>query len=95
MTAAGNAFLQLNDADLRFGAIEESEGNSTELLMPRSPILVHSDREVRQKHSISTMNNLPPENTAATLSGSIRGCFRKLKVAWKQHITRQCSDECL
>ncbi|MEC8474187.1 MAG: oligoendopeptidase F [Planctomycetota bacterium] len=74
-SAAGNAFRQLNDADLRFGTIQDSEGNSTELSHATfSQFLIHSDREVRQKAFHQYYEQfIAHENTlAATLSGSIQ-----------------------
>ncbi|WP_430452986.1 oligoendopeptidase F [Rhodopirellula europaea] len=72
--AAGNAFRQLNDADLRFGELENEDGQRMELSHATFIQFLHStDRDVRkqafdQYYQVFSEH----ENTlAATLAGSI------------------------
>ncbi|TWU23098.1 Oligoendopeptidase F, plasmid [Novipirellula galeiformis] len=74
-SAAGNAFRQLNDADLRFGEIEDHEGRKVELSHATfSQMLISPDRKVRRKAFHQYYEQFcNHENTlAATLSGSIQ-----------------------
>ena len=73
--AAGNAFRQLNDADLRFGELEDHEGTKIELSHATfSQFLISPDRDVRRKAFEQYYEQFAShENTlAATLSGSIQ-----------------------
>ncbi|TWU44115.1 Oligoendopeptidase F, plasmid [Novipirellula aureliae] len=74
-SAAGNAFRQLNDADLRFGEIEDADGRKVELTHATfSQFLISPNREVRRKAFHQYYQSfVEHENTlAATLSGSIQ-----------------------
>lgn len=74
-SAAGNAFRQLNDADLRFGEIEDHQGNTTELSHATfGQFLINPDREIRKRAFDQYYEQFSAhENTlAATLSGSIQ-----------------------
>ncbi|QDT12488.1 oligoendopeptidase F [Planctomycetes bacterium K23_9] len=73
--AAGNAFRQLNDADLRFGELKDHEGNTVELSHATfSQFLISPDRDVRRKAFKQYYEQFAAhENTlAATLAGSIQ-----------------------
>ncbi len=73
--AAGNAFRQLNDADLRFGEMEDHNGEKTELSHATfSQFLICPDREIRRKAFKQYYEQFANhENTlAATLGGSIQ-----------------------
>jgi len=73
-SAAGNAFRQLNDADLRFGEIEDQEGNKTELSHATfGQFLINPHQETRKKAFDQYYDQFSAhENTlAATLAGSI------------------------
>ncbi|MCC9600401.1 oligoendopeptidase F [Stieleria sp. JC731] len=73
-SAAGNAFRQLNDVDLRFGTIKDEDGNEHELSHATFIQLLHKPtqkvrREAFQQYYKEVEEH---ENTlAATLSGSI------------------------
>ncbi len=72
--AAGNAFRQLNDADLRFGEIEDHEGRKVELSHATfSQLLICPDRDVRKKafHQYYEQFTHHENTLAATLGGSI------------------------
>ncbi|NND96947.1 MAG: oligoendopeptidase F [Pirellulaceae bacterium] len=73
--AAGNAFRQLNDADLRFGELEDHEGRKIELSHATfSQFLISPDRDVRRNAFDQYYKQFANhENTlAATLSGSVQ-----------------------
>ncbi len=74
-SAAANAFRQLNDADLRFGEIEDHEGRKVELSHATfGQLLISPERKVR-RHAFDQYYSqfASHENTlAATLSGSIQ-----------------------
>lgn len=70
----GNAFRQLNDADLKFGQIEDHQGRSIELSHATfGQLLISPSREVRQKCFKQYYEQFQAhENTlCATLAGSI------------------------
>ncbi len=73
--AAGNAFRQLNDADLKFGELADEKGRTIELSHATfSQFLLSSDRQVRkaafdQYYSVFDDHR---NTLAATLSGSIQ-----------------------
>ncbi|CAD78748.1 MAG TPA: oligoendopeptidase F [Rhodopirellula baltica] len=72
--AAGNAFRQLNDADLRFGELENEDGQRMELSHATFIQFLHStDRDVRKKAFDQYYQVFSEhENTlAATLAGSV------------------------
>ncbi|MFG0264752.1 MAG: M3 family oligoendopeptidase, partial [Rhodopirellula sp. JB055] len=72
--AAGNAFRQLNDADLRFGELENEDGQRMELSHATFIQFLHStDRDVRKKAFDQYYQVFSDhENTlAATLAGSV------------------------
>jgi oligoendopeptidase F len=72
--AAGDAFRKLNDADLRFGEIEDHEGRKLELSHATfSQLLISPDRNIRRKAFDQYYKQFADhENTlAATLAGSI------------------------
>ena len=74
-SAAGDAFRQLNDADLKFGTLRDGEGNKRELSHATFIQFLHStDRGVRKKAFHQYYEQFAGhENTlAATLSGSIQ-----------------------
>jgi len=73
-SAANNAFRQLNDADLRFGFVEDHEGRSIELSHATfSQFLISPSRDVRRNAFMQYYKQFSDhENTlAATLIGSI------------------------
>lgn len=73
--AAGNAFRQLNDADLKFGNIEDHDGNRLELSHATfAQLLISPDRGVRRRAFDQYYEQFTAhENTlAATLAGSIQ-----------------------
>ncbi len=73
--AAGNAFRQLNDADLRFGEVEDHNGDKIELSHATfGQLLISPERAVRRKAFDQYYEQFSGhENTlAATLSGSIQ-----------------------
>jgi oligoendopeptidase F len=72
--AAGDAFRKLNDADLRFGDIEDHDGRKMELSHATfSQLLISPDRAVRRKAFEQYYKQFADhENTfAATLAGSV------------------------
>ena len=72
--AAGNAFRQLNDADLRFGELEDHNGDRLELSHATfSQFLISPERDVRRKAFNQYYEQFAShENTlAATLAGSV------------------------
>jgi len=72
--AAGDAFRKLNDADLRFGEIEDHEGRRIELSHATfSQLLISPDRDVRRKAFDQYYKQFADhENTlCATLAGTI------------------------
>ncbi len=72
--AAGDAFRKLNDADLRFGKVDDHEGRSIELSHATfGQLLISPDRSVRQKAFHQYYEQFANhENTfTATLGGSI------------------------
>ena len=74
-SAANNAFRQLNDADLRFGEIEDHTGTSIELSHATfGQLLISPERKVRRKAFDQYYSQFAAhENTlAATLCGSIQ-----------------------
>ncbi|GAA4473430.1 oligoendopeptidase F [Novipirellula rosea] len=74
-SAAGNAFRQLNDADLRFGEIEDHEGRKVELSHATfGQMLISPDRKVRRKafHQYYEQFSNHENTLAATLGGSIQ-----------------------
>jgi len=73
-SAAGNAFRQLNDVDLRFGTLEDAEGNEQELSHASFIQFLNSPSgEVRRNAFLQYYQEVGEhENTfAATLAGSI------------------------
>ena len=73
--AAGNAFRQLNDADLRFGELADHEGRTVELSHATfHQFLICPDRDIRRKAFDQYYEQFSNhENTlAATLTGSIQ-----------------------
>lgn len=73
-SAAGNAFRQLNDVDLRFGTLQDEEGNERELSHASFiQFLNSSSRKVRREAFLQYNKSIGEhENTlAATLAGSI------------------------
>jgi oligoendopeptidase F len=73
-SAAGNAFRQLNDADLRFGELQDHQGRSVELSHATlSQFLICPDRDVRRKafHQYYSQYKSHENTLAATLAGSI------------------------
>ena len=73
-SAAGNAFRQLNDVDLRFGHIEDENGQNQELSHATfTQFLINPTRSVRQAAFKQYYEEIGEhENTlAATLAGSI------------------------
>lgn len=73
-SAAGNAFRQLNDADLRFGEIEDHEGKKTELSHATfGQFLINPKQEIREKafHQYYDQFSAHENTLAATLAGSI------------------------
>ncbi|MCD0463519.1 oligoendopeptidase F [Roseiconus lacunae] len=73
-SAAGNAFRQLNDVDLRFGTVEDEDGNEHELSHATFIQLLHKPtRKVRRAAFQQYYQEISEhENTlAATLAGSI------------------------
>jgi oligoendopeptidase F len=74
-SAAGNAFRQLNDADLRFGTLTDHEGREVELSHATfQQFLICPDRDVRCKAFEQYYEQFANhENTlAATLTGSVQ-----------------------
>ncbi len=74
-SAASNAFRQLNDADLRFGEIDDHTGTSIELSHATfGQLLISPERKVRRKAFDQYYSQFAAhENTlAATLCGSIQ-----------------------
>lgn len=74
-SAADNAFRQLNDADLRFGEIEDHHGRRVELSHASfGQLLISPDRDVRRRAFGQYYEQFSAhENTlAATLAGSIQ-----------------------
>ncbi len=74
-SAAGNAFRQLNDADLKFGEILDHQGRQVELTHATfSQMLISPSRDVRQTAFKQYYERFKShENTlAATLTGSIQ-----------------------
>lgn len=73
-SAAGNAFRQLNDADLQFGPIEDHQGRQIELSHATfGQLMISPSRDVRQRSFEQYYRQFAAhENTlAATLAGSI------------------------
>ncbi|KAA5547153.1 oligoendopeptidase F [Roseiconus nitratireducens] len=73
-SAAGNAFRQLNDVDLRFGTLKDANGNEQELSHATFIQFLHSpSRDVRREAFLQYYKEVGEhENTfAATLGGSI------------------------
>ncbi len=74
-SAAGNAFRQLNDADLRFGEIEDHKGRTVELSHATfGQLLISPERKVRRNAFDQYYKQFAEhENTfAATLCGSVQ-----------------------
>ena len=74
-SADSNAFRQLNDADLRFGELEDHRGSTVELSHATfSQFLISPERKIRRKAFDQYYRQFAAhENTlAATLSGSIQ-----------------------
>ena len=74
-SAAGNAFRQLNDADLRFGEVEDHNGRSIELSHATfGQLLISPQRKVRRNAFDQYYSQFAAhENTlSATLCGSIQ-----------------------
>jgi oligoendopeptidase F len=74
-SAAGNAFRQLNDADLRFGEVEDHEGRKVELSHATfGQLLISPERSVRRTAFNQYYDQFSAhENTlAATLAGSVQ-----------------------
>ncbi len=74
-SAAGNAFRQLNDADLRFGEIEDHNGRKVELSHATlGQLLISPERKVRRNAFDQYYTQFAAhENTlAATLCGSVQ-----------------------
>lgn len=72
---ANQVFRQLNDADLKFGEIDDDEGNRLELTHSTFSRLLHSpDREVRKNafHQYYEQFSAHENTLAATLEGSIQ-----------------------
>jgi len=73
--AAGNAFRQLNDADLKFGHVTDHDGRSIELTHASfGQLLISPNRDVRRQAFDTFYRQFSAhENTlAATLSGSVQ-----------------------
>lgn len=73
-SAAGNAFRQLNDADLRFGEIEDHEGKKTELSHATfGQFLINPNQAIRENafHQYYDQFSAHENTLAATLAGSI------------------------
>jgi len=73
--ATSKIFRQLHDADLKFGTLEDKDGNEVELSPSTfSEFLVSSDREVRKKafHQFYEQFTAHENTLAATLAGSIQ-----------------------
>ncbi len=73
---ASKVFRQLNDADLKFGAIEDENGQSVELSNSNfSQFLICPKREVRQAafHKYYEQFEAHENTLSATLAGSIHG----------------------
>ena len=73
-SAAGNAFRQLNDADLKFGRIEDHNGNRVELSHATlGQLMISPSRDVRRRafHQYYEQFTAHENTLAATLSGSI------------------------
>ncbi|WP_390621596.1 oligoendopeptidase F [Roseimaritima sediminicola] len=73
--AAGNAFRQLNDADLKFGELTDHEGRTIELSHATfAQFLISPDRDVRRNafEQYYTQFSAHENTLAATLSGSIQ-----------------------
>lgn len=73
-SAAGNAFRQLNDADLKFGDIQDHKGRTMELSHATlGQLMISPDRSVRRKAFHQYYQEISAhENTlTATLTGSI------------------------
>ncbi|TWU34468.1 oligoendopeptidase F [Novipirellula artificiosorum] len=74
-SAASNAFRQLNDADLRFGEIEDHHGRKIELSHATfGQLLISPDRKVRRKafHQYYQQFSQHENTLAATLGGNIQ-----------------------
>lgn len=74
-SAADNAFRQLNDADLRFGEIEDHAGRRVELSHATlGQLLISPDRDVRRRafDQYYTQFSAHENTLTATLSGSIQ-----------------------
>lgn len=74
-SAAGNAFRQLNDADLRFGDLDDHKGRKVELSHATfGQFLISPDRKVRRKafHQYYSQFKSHENTFAATLAGSIQ-----------------------
>lgn len=73
--AAGNAFRQLNDADLKFGQLSDHQGRSQELTHATfAQFLLSPEREVRRTafHQYYEQFSAHENTLAATLTGSIQ-----------------------
>ena len=77
--AAGRIFRQLNDADLKFGTLEDENGQEVELSNSTfSQFLISPDREVRRKsfHQFYEQFEAHENSLAAMLQGSIqKDCY--------------------
>jgi oligoendopeptidase F len=77
--AAGRIFRQLNDADLKFGTLEDENGQEVELSNSTfSQFLISPDREVRKKafHQYYEQFTAHENSLAAMLQGSIqKDCY--------------------
>ena len=77
--AAGRIFRQLNDADLKFGTLEDENGQEVELSNSTfSQFLISPDREVRKKafHQYYEQFAAHENSLAAMLQGSIqKDCY--------------------
>ncbi len=77
--AAGRIFRQLNDADLKFGTLDDENGQETELSNSTfSQFLISPDREVRKKafHQYYQQFAAHENSLAAMLQGSIqKDCY--------------------
>ena len=72
---AGQVFRKLNDADLKFGTMEDDQGNRVELSHATFSKMLHSpNRSVRQTafHQVYAQYDAHQHTLAATLDGSIQ-----------------------
>lgn len=76
MATAYNTFSALNDADLKFGSVKDSEGNEHDLTHGQYyPLLINKDRTLRENAFKSYHNKFEEFSTtmASLLSGQVKG----------------------